>query len=131
MYLLRYLCKMCENILHILIADDDVDDQQLLSEAIKSNTNEQVKISIAGNGLELMKYLEKRESFATNNEPLPDVILLDINMPYTNGLEALKLIKQNPDLRRILIYVVTTMRNFEKLEECLDLGANNFYTQSP
>jgi CheY-like chemotaxis protein len=57
------------------------------------------------------------------------LILLDLNMPRTDGREALRQIKRDPDLRRIPIVVLTTSNAEEDVRRCYDLGANAYITK--
>jgi CheY-like chemotaxis protein len=111
---------------NILIADDDEDDHFLLADSFRIHNSTQVHITSVKNGVELMS---KLETTAQRGEALPDGIILDINMPMMDGMEALKKIKADTRLRRIPVYMVTTLRNMDKLEECLESGAANFFTK--
>ena len=111
---------------NILIADDDEDDHFLLADSFRIHNSTQVRITSVKNGDELMS---KLDFLARNGEALPDGIILDINMPMMDGMEALKRIKADKRLRRIPVYMVTTLRNMDKLEACLESGAANFFTK--
>ncbi len=110
----------------IVIADDDGDDRLLIIEAFKEFrlTNPIVEVA---DGEELLDYLHSRGKFAGKNEPsLPGLILLDLNMPRMDGREALKEIKNHPDLRRIPVVVLTTSKAEEDIIRSYDIGANSF-----
>jgi CheY-like chemotaxis protein len=111
---------------HILLADDDEDDQFLMADTFRFFQPQQLQISSARNGIELMSRLLNSIRFG---QQLPDAIVLDINMPLMNGMEALQKIKADPALRHLPVYIVTTLRNMEKLEECLEKGAASFFTK--
>lgn len=110
----------------ILLADDDPDDRMLTRDAFQEshlrNTLEMVE-----DGEELLDYLNHRESYAGDAaRPRPGLILLDLNMPRKDGREALKEIKNNPELRRIPIVVLTTSKAEEDILRTYDLGVNSF-----
>jgi CheY-like chemotaxis protein len=111
---------------HILMADDDEDDRFLLADSFRFFQANELFITSVSNGVELMSRLENS---GTLGEKMPDAIILDINMPLMDGLSALEKIKANERIRHIPVYMVTTLRNMEKLEECLEKGAANFFTK--
>src|SRR3954470_8408480 len=110
----------------ILYADDDLDDQLLVKEAL-AEARLLNDLRFVGDGEELLDYLHRRGVYADRSKsPRPGLILLDLNMPRKNGREALAEIKQNPDFRRIPIIVLTTSRAEEDIYRSYDLGVNSF-----
>lgn len=107
----------------ILLADDDPDDRLLVREAFEEshllNTLETVE-----DGEELMNYLNQRGDYA--GKPMPNLILLDLNMPRKNGMEALEEIKADANLRRIPVVILTTSKAEEDVVRTYDLGVNSF-----
>lgn len=78
-------------------------------------------------GEELIEYLQHRGRYSDpDSAPRPGVILLDLNMPRMDGREALKLIKGDPELRRIPVVILTTSRAEEDIYRSYDLGVNSF-----
>jgi len=78
-----------------------------------------------------MDYLYWRGKYSSlNNLPRPGIIILDLNMPKKNGLDALKEIKSDPNLKRIPVVVMTTSKRVEDIGLLYDLGANS-YIQKP
>jgi PleD family two-component response regulator len=73
------------------------------------------------NGLEAMKKLQ---------EVRPDLILLDIIMPYMDGLEVLKKIKDDERLKNIPIILLTNLSQKEEISKGLELGANDYLIKS-
>lgn len=119
--------------LTILVADDDPDDRLLIQEAF-----EEVRLinpmDFVNDGIELMDYLHQRNGFASAAEsdtghrsaPLPGMILLDLNMPRMDGREALEKVKNDPNLCRVPVIVLTTSKGEEDILRTYDLGANSF-----
>ncbi|MFY0533951.1 ATP-binding protein [Nannocystis pusilla] len=110
----------------ILIADDDPEDRMLAAEALKESrlAND---IRFVEDGEELLDYLLLRGRFNNPDDaPRPGVILLDLNMPRKDGREALREIKENPELRRIPIIVLTTSKAEIDIYRSYDLGVNSF-----
>lgn len=113
----------------IVLADDDADDRKLTQDAFMENrlANE---FHTVEDGEELLDYLLRRGKYQSlNGEPLPGLILLDLNMPRKDGREALKEIKLHPDLRRIPIVVLTTSKAEEDIVRSYDLGVNSYVTK--
>jgi CheY-like chemotaxis protein len=81
-------------------------------------------------GEELMAYLHRRGPYAEENAaPRPGLILLDLNMPRMDCREALRAIKEDPDLRRIPVVVLTTSHAEQDIVQSYDLGVNAFVTK--
>ncbi len=64
------------------------------------------------------------------NSPLPDVILLDLNMPFINGKECLKVLRQNPQYNKVPILIYSTSNSKNDIDYCLQNGAN-YYIVKP
>ena len=110
----------------ILYAEDDPEDRMLVEDAMEESrlANE---LDFVEDGEELMDYLHRRGKYTElTNEPLPGLILLDLNMPRKDGREALEEIKADPNLRRIPIVVLTTSKAEEDILRTYDLGVNGF-----
>lgn len=113
----------------ILLADDDPDDRELTQDAFEENRLANM-LHCVEDGEELMDYLHRRGKYShLANEPLPGLILLDLNMPRKDGREALKEIKANPEFRRIPIVVLTTSKAEEDIVRTYDLGVNSYVTK--
>jgi CheY-like chemotaxis protein len=110
----------------ILYAEDDPEDRMLVEDAMDESrlANE---MHFVEDGEELMDYLYRRGKYAElNDKPLPGLILLDLNMPKKDGREALEEIKNDPDLKRIPIVVLTTSKAEEDILSTYDLGVSGF-----
>lgn len=88
----------------ILYVDDDADDQEFLKEAIES-TNPAVKVALASNGLEALAYLSQRKE---SNFQLPNLIVLDINMPFLDGKQTLEKIKKEQGFRQVPVIIFSS-----------------------
>lgn len=106
----------------IIIADDDPDDRNLASIAFKE-LNMGHSIDFVTDGQELLDYLTTK---VNSNHTLPDVILLDLNMPKKDGRVALKEIKAHPDLKHLNIVVFSTSSAKEDIDYTMGLGARNY-----
>jgi two-component system response regulator len=104
----------------IIICDDDEDDLFLLK-SVLDDINVKNQTTFLKNGLELIEYLQQKSHIG--------LVLLDLNMPKMDGREALKIIKNNVELRHIPIVVLTTSNSPKDIEQCYALGANCFMTK--
>jgi CheY-like chemotaxis protein len=110
----------------IVMADDDEDDRMLAREAWEEARLAN-RLDFVNDGQELMEYLRREGPYADRtHEPLPGLILLDLNMPRKDGREALREIKADPRLRRIPVVVLTTSKAEEDMLRSYDIGASAF-----
>jgi CheY-like chemotaxis protein len=112
----------------ILMADDDADDRLLAKDALaecKLNN----ELHFVENGEELLDYLHRRGKYEGSMLARPGLILLDLNMPRKDGREALREIKQDPELRKIPVVVLTTSRADTDISKIYELGANSFISK--
>jgi CheY-like chemotaxis protein len=105
------------------MAEDDIEDQMLVKEAVNASDLD-CNLIVVNDGEELVEYLN--QSSRPNGEPLPDIILMDLNMPRKNGHEALAEIKSEPKLRRIPIIVLTTSNAESDIESTYDMGISSY-----
>jgi len=103
----------------ILLVEDNPGDVRLTREALKEGKVNN-RMSVATDGAEAMRFLRREGEYA--DAPRPDLILLDLNLPKKDGREVLAEIKEDPDLRRIPVVVLTTSRDERDV-----LGAYNSY----
>ena len=113
----------------ILVADDDIDDRMMIQDALRENklAND---LRFVEDGEHLLNYLLRQGQYSDPaSSPRPGLILLDLNMPKKDGREALKEIKNNPELRSIPIVVLTTSKAEEDIYRTYNLGVNSFITK--
>ncbi|HEY7555507.1 MAG TPA: response regulator [Candidatus Binatia bacterium] len=91
--------------IEILLVEDNIGDIRLTEEALKESSLI-VNLSIARDGMEAMEFLRGEGTHA--NALAPDLILLDLNLPRKDGREVLQEIKNDADLKRIPVVVLTT-----------------------
>jgi len=103
----------------VILIDDDRDDQEIFQKELQK-FNSSIKFLSAYNGEEGLEVLRKNSV---------DYIFLDINMPVMNGIDALKLIKQDQNLKHIpvIIYSTSDGRAYKKM--ALSLGAAIYFTK--
>lgn len=110
----------------ILVADDDRDDQLMIRDSF-TEARLANPVNFVEDGQELMDYLQRTGKYRhLASDPLPGLILLDLNMPRKDGREALLEIKSDPLLRKIPVVVFTTSKAEEDILRTYDLGVNSF-----
>jgi CheY-like chemotaxis protein len=107
--------------LEILLVEDDIDDVDLLKDALLENKVE-YQMEVIMEGDKVFKYLETLDT-------LPEVIVMDLNLPKTGGKEILQEIKSSFNLTRIPIVVLTTSSSKEDIEYCNKMGISKFITK--
>jgi CheY-like chemotaxis protein len=85
------------------------------------------QLIVASDGIEALAVLRRTGSHAA--APRPDLILLDLNLPRKDGRDVLAEIKQDPDLRRIPVVVLTTSKAEEDILRTYNLHANCYITK--
>jgi len=112
--------------INILLIEDNAGDVRLIQEAFKDSKIEN-QFSVVYDGENAMKYLYKQEEFADN--PSPDIIFLDLNLPKKSGMEILEEIKTDPELRKIPVVILTTSSTAEHIQQSYGLHANCYITK--
>jgi CheY-like chemotaxis protein len=112
--------------MNILLAEDDPDDRALLRDAFHE-AGLRAQLHFVEDGRELLDSLRSSRSDAGENaNSAPSLILLDLNMPRMDGHTALARIKEDPDLKKIPVVVLSTSRAREDILRAYDLGANSY-----
>jgi CheY-like chemotaxis protein len=107
----------------ILLVEDDELDVISVERSLKK-INMDVKLYTAYNGIEALSLLKGKSK--EKMEDLPDIILLDLNMPRMNGIEFLKELRSNPAYNDIKVFVMTTSNEDKDRIETENLGINGF-----
>lgn len=105
----------------ILLVEDNPGDIRLAQEMLKDSTA-RVDLKVVRDGVQAMKYLRKEEEY--KDSPTPDLVLLDLNMPKKDGREVLIGIKNDPDLKRIPVIVLTVSSAEIDILRAYDAHAN-------
>lgn len=113
---------------YIVVADDDLDDQYLIKQAV-IETGIDHRIVFLANGLQLMDLLLKKGIYSESEDNIPDLILLDLNMPLLDGYGALTQIRSHSALKDVPVYVLSTSRFEYDNNKSKQLGANDFFTK--
>ena len=114
----------------ILLVDDSLQDRETTVRALKK-ANIVNPIMQCEDGEGALDYLFRRGEYSVpESSPKPGIILLDINMPGTDGIEVLDEIKRDPVLKKIPVVMLTTSSDERDIDKCYTAGANS-YVQKP
>jgi CheY-like chemotaxis protein len=100
--------------LNILLIEDDAIEVMKLNRTISSRELKHTIVE-ANNGVEALEILQKKDA-------LPDIILLDLNMPKISGIEFLSILKADDVLKYIPTIILTTSNNYKDVLECYKIG---------
>lgn len=109
------------NRLHILLADDDEEDQELIRDSLIAEAPD-VRVTTVGNGEQVLSYLAAQQS-------LPGLIVLDYKMPLLNGVETLERLHRDNRYTGIPVVVWSTSNRKEYIDLCLEKGALKYFTK--
>src|SRR3984957_7837497 len=112
--------------IHILLVDDNEGAIILTREAL-DDARIINKVSIAHDGVEAIEFL--KSCLRHDGPAMPDLILLDINLPKMNGTEVLAIIKNDPELKRIPVIMLTTSSAEKDILASYDNHANCYITK--
>ena len=119
---------MLTNEVVILIAEDDEGHASLITKNLKRSgiSNETIRFK---NGQETLDYLYREGGLHRRAQDSKFVLLLDIRMPVVDGVQVLKKIKEDAELAKIPVTMLTTTDDSREVEECFRLGCNNYITK--
>jgi two-component system response regulator len=110
----------------ILLVEDNKDDETLTLRALKKH-NILNEVFVVRDGAEALDFLFVRGAHADRDpNALPQVVLLDLNLPKVNGLEVLRQLRADPRMRLLPIVVLTSSKEDEDVLQSYELGANSY-----
>lgn len=110
-----------KTITRIILAEDDVDDQNIFQLALQE-INPEMKLDFVSNGRELLQSLQTSS---------PDIVFLDLDMPYKNGLECLLEIRNNAVLETLPVIVFSSTTKPSNIQTAYEMGAHLFFIKPP
>lgn len=110
-----------KTITSIILAEDDIDDQNIFQIALQE-IDSSIQIQFVSNGRELLDILQNHK---------PDLLFLDLDMPYKNGLECLLEIRNNPALEKIPVIVFSSTTKPSNIQTAYEMGAHLFFIKPP
>lgn len=114
------------NPIQILLVEDNPGDLDLMLEALEESKLI-INLTVAKDGEEAMEVLNRQGDH--RNAPVPDIILLDLNLPKKDGREVLAEIKASEQLHRIPVVILTTSSAESDILKAYDLNANCYITK--
>ena len=111
----------------VLLVEDNETDVLMAREALKDSPVE-IELHVIDNGVDAIRFLSAAEEAGTAIA-LPDLVLLDWNLPQKSGREVLHEIKTDDRLKRIPVVVLTTSEAEDDIGTAYDLHANSFVTK--
>ncbi len=112
--------------IEVLLVEDNPGDVRLTREALREGKVRN-SLHVVSDGVEAVAFLRREGLYA--DAPRADLILLDLNLPKKGGREVLEDIKNDPDLMRIPVVVLTTSQAEQDILESYRLGANAYVTK--
>ena len=109
----------------ILLAEDNPNDAELTLMGLGKH-NLANEVVVAYDGVEAIDYLNRQGKFAGRPEGNPAVIFLDLKLPKVDGLEVLRKIRSDEQLKLIPVVVLSSSREEHDITECYKLGANAY-----
>jgi CheY-like chemotaxis protein len=112
--------------LNILVADDSQDDIFLLQQAFKK-AKVPSRFCQVCDGQEACNYLQGEGCWGDRlAHPLPDVLLLDLDMPHKNGFEVLEWVREQSECSLLIVYVLSASARDSDIQRAHDLKANGY-----
>ena len=111
--------------INILLVEDNPGDVELTQDALR-RSKVATRVAVVTDGEQAMDYLQRGGS---EDEATPDLVLLDLNLPKKDGMEVLKEMKEDPNLKHIPVVILTTSEAERDILASYRLGANCFISK--
>lgn len=118
-----------ESMSSILLIEDNTDDYESTLRSLQKN-HFLNPVKWCDNGKDALDYLNKTGEYSDSTDLIPGLVLLDLNMPGTDGRQVLMQIKESEKLRHIPVVILSTSADSKDVDKCYELGAST-YIQKP
>jgi CheY-like chemotaxis protein len=113
--------------IRVLLVEDNPGDVDLIRDSLEDVAS--IEITVVGDGVQALDYLGQRSGHGDALKPLPDLVLLDLNLPKLGGHEVLSEARKISGLRALPIVVVTSSDAMPDIVTSYALGANSYVTK--
>lgn len=110
----------------ILLMEDNPADVYLFRESLKA-AELKVDLTIIENGADGLSFARRQEQYAES--PIPDLVVLDLNLPRTGGVSILEAMRQNEDLEAVPVFIMTSTSGPREKARAMELGIDRFITK--
>ena len=115
----------------ILLVEDNEDDVFFMHQA-RTDAGISNPMHVAEDGRQALDYLEGTGKYANREQfPVPFLVLLDLKLPLVPGLNVLKWIRERPELKTMLVVILTSSRESRDIDTAYRLGANSYLVKPP
>jgi CheY-like chemotaxis protein len=116
---------MKEHVPVVLLVEDDAEDRWMVERGFRESECN-MRLVVVDNGHKALEYLRQQGEYAKGDFPQPDLIMLDLNLPVTDGATVLRDVKSDVALKTIPVIVFTTSGSAYDIQRCYELGANSY-----
>lgn len=110
----------------LLVVEDSDEDFAILGRIMQRNCDIQIPLARCVDGDDALDYLYQQGAYASSNHSTPSLIVLDLNLPGTDGREVLAQVKSDEHLKAIPVVVFTTSSSPVDIEVCYRSGVNSY-----
>lgn len=111
---------------HILLVEDNPGDVRLFEEAIRGVEIE-YSLHVVSDGEPALEFLQQRGEYS--DAPLPDIVLLDLNLPRKSGIDVLCELDNESDLSALPVVILSSSRDADDIRRAYECGANAYLTK--
>jgi two-component system, response regulator len=113
---------------HIRVAEDNVDERQLLVQALERPVPKPITVNEVSDGVEVVGYLKGEGEFSNREQfPFPDLLILDLKMPRMDGLQVLRWLRVHAAFSTLITVMLSSSGLQHDIVEAYRLGINSYF----